>query len=124
MLSSSASADLEVILDITTDSLSTTEGIPGFTIEDESGAVVATNPGQVPAGRRKYSADGTQQDRSIPKRKAATHDYLLRSPRGVWAAFARKCKNEGLTHKDALMFLVKDWTTGRIEIEDLATRKR
>lgn len=100
-------------------------GIEGFTIVDGEGNVIAGNPGStVPVGRRTYSSDGEQIDRSTEKRKASTHDYLLRAPKGLWKAFARKCSNEGLTIREALLFLVKDWTVGKIQIEDLATRKR
>lgn len=67
--------------------------------------------------------DGEQQDRGPVKRSASTHDYLLRAPKGIWVAFSRKCDNEGLTLRDALVFLIKDWTMGKIEIPDLATRK-
>ena len=99
------------------------QGIPGFTIEDEQGRAIVQNPGQTPAGRRVYK-DGIQQDRSEVKRKSSTHGYLLRAPKGLWKAFSRKCDQEGLTIRGALLFLVKDWTTGKIEIQDLATRKK
>jgi len=98
-------------------------GIPGFTIQDDDGNVVAADPGQVQGGRRVYR-DGLQQDRSEDQRKSTTHNYLLRAPRGLWKAFSRKCDNEGLTIRGALLFLIKDWTMGKIEIEDLATRKK
>lgn len=97
------------------------KGIPGFVIEDDDGKVIVANPGQQAGGRRVYK-DGTQQDRSEVKRKGGTHDYLLRAPKGLWVAFKRKCDNEGLTIRGALLFLVKDWTMGKIEIEDLETR--
>lgn len=98
-------------------------GIPGFVITDEDGNVIVENPGSSRAGRRVYNKDGEQIDRSTKKRKMVTHDYLLRMPKGLWKAFSRKCDQEGLTIRGALLFLVKDWTVGRIEIEDLATRK-
>ena len=99
-----------------------TTGIPGFTIEDEHGNVVMPNPGQPIAGRRAYK-NGVQIDRSETARDKSTHDYLLRAPKGLWKAFSRKCVNEGLNHRQALEFLIKDWVLGKIEIEDLATRK-
>ncbi len=103
--------------------MSNERGIRGFTIEDENGRVLASNPGQVTAGKRVYK-DGVQQDRTTAKRASNNHDYLLRAPKGLWKAFARKCDNEGLTIRGALLFLVKDWVTGRLEIENLATRKK
>lgn len=99
------------------------KGIPGFTITDGEGNVIAENPGSERAGRRVYK-DGEQVEPETQKRKAATHDYLLRVPKGLWVAFSRKCEQEGLTIREALVFLVKDWTVGKIEIEDLPTRKR
>lgn len=99
------------------------DGIPGFVIEGDDGEVIVANPGQQAGGRRVYKG-GTQQDRSEVKRKGGTHDYLLRAPKGLWAAFKRKCDNEGLTIRGAMLYLIKDWTTGKIEIEDLATRKK
>ncbi len=98
-------------------------GIPGFTVVDEDGNVLAGNPGQVTAGKRVYR-DGVQQDRTVAKRTGSNHDYLLRAPKGLWKAFTRKCDNEGLTIRGAMLFLIKDWTVGKLEIENLATRKK
>jgi len=98
------------------------KGIPGFEILDADGNVIAANPGQQPSGRRTYNEDGIQVPRKDITRKPS-HDYLLRAPRGLWVAFSRKCKNEGISAKQALVFLMKDWTTGKIEIHDLPTRK-
>jgi len=93
--------------------------IPGFTIEDGEGNVVAEDPGSPHVGRRTYTEDGAQV---VGKR--ASHDYLLRAPRGLWKAFSRKCAQEGLSIRSALLFLVKDYTLGKIDIQDLSTRKR
>lgn len=93
--------------------------IPGFTIQDDEGKVIAKDPGSPRVGRRVYGEDGAQVTG-----KRATHDYLLRAPKGLWKAFSRKCDQEGLSIRGALLFLVKDWTLGRIEIVDLPTRKR
>ena len=97
-------------------------GIPGFEIIDEEGNVIAENPGQAAAGRRSYDESGVQK-KKVGEDRANTHNYLLRAPRGIWVAFSRKCKNEGITARQALVFLMKDWVKGKIEIEDLALRR-
>lgn len=102
--------------------MSGVEGIPGFEIVDEDGTVLAQNPGTVPAGRRRYGPDGTQQ-KPIGENRKPTHDYLLRVPRGLWVAFSRKCKNEGITIRQALVFLIEDWVKGKTEIVDLRIRR-
>jgi hypothetical protein len=95
--------------------------IMGAEIVDADGNVVVPNPGQPATGRRKYDEDGAQIK---SKTRANTMNYLLRAPRGLWIAFKRKAENNGLTIRQALLLLVEDWVKGRIEIQDLATRKK
>ena len=55
------------------------QGIPGFTIEDEDGKVLAANPGQVGAGRRVYNDKDVQTDRTAPEgHRGATYSRCLR----------------------------------------------
>ena len=95
--------------------------IPGFVIEDEKGNVIAENPGQPSAGRRAYN-DGEQVDR--PKSSSASaHSYLLRVPKGLWKAFSRKCKNEGVPAREVIELLIKDWVMGKVDLDELKTRR-
>lgn len=101
-------------------------GVPGFTVVDKDGNTISDNPtvGAAPVGRRVYAQDGSQVMEPRERSKRSTHDYLLRAPKGLWKAFVRKCKQEGFSVRDILMFLIKDWVVGKTEIEDLATRKK
>jgi hypothetical protein len=89
------------------------KGIPGFTVKDDRGHLVAPDPGQKHAGRRRFNEDGTIDSSPPPP----VQPFLVRIPKGLHYALKRKCHKERESMNTIIVELCRQWVLGKVDLE-------